>query len=256
MQKSYSSSTDQLARFSRIVDFLGEEGFAALRRANVVVMGLGGVGSHAALALVRGGVGRLKLIDFDEVNASDLNRHAVATPEDVNKSKASVMKRRLIEISCDTEVETVEGFFHVDTADELLAGPPDYVIDAIDGLNTKVALLRACVERGLPVVSSMGASTRSDPSLLKVGPIETSSGCPLAKIVRKRLRRQGVHSGITAVYSIEPPVATLPPDEDDVPFRGGRIRRRLPSLSALPGIFGYAAANVVITNIAMYGSKK
>ncbi len=256
MQKNFSDSTDSNDRFSRTIDFLGQEGFASLRRAFVVVVGLGGVGSHSALALIRAGVGKLKLVDFDEVSVSDLNRHAVATPEDVGCSKASVLRRHLIDVFPDADIETAEEFFHIDTASKLLQGPPDYVIDAIDGLNTKVALLRYCVEQGLPVISCMGASTRSDPSLLKVGPIETSSVCPLAKIVRKRLRRQGVHSGITAVYSTEKPRATLPPDEKNTPFRGGRVRRRQPSLSTLPGIFGYTAANVAIACIAERGVEK
>ena len=241
MPSRYSDLTDPLDRFSRTEDFLGTDGFAAFRRASVAVVGLGGVGSHAALALTRAGVGRLRLIDFDKVDPSNLNRHAVATPKDVGEPKPTVMKRHLLEVFPQAQLETFNTFFHLDTADELFEGSLDYVVDAIDGLNTKVALLRYLVEHNLPVVSSMGASLRSDPSLVRVDSIEKTRGCPLAKVLRKRLRRQGIHKGITAVYSTERVAHTsLSPNNEDVPFRGGRRRNKLPSLSTLPGIFGYA----------------
>lgn len=250
MQETSSSSPDPLARFARTIDFLGEPGFAALRRATVVVVGLGGVGSHAALALARAGIGRLRLVDFDAVAVSNLNRHAVATLADAGQPKADVMVRRLADIVPDTEATAVRAFFHRDKADEILAGPLDFVVDAIDGLNTKVTLLRCCVERGLAVVSSMGASARSDPSLVRVGPIESSSGCPLARHVRRRLRRQGVATGITVVYSTEASRTPLPPDDEESQLGPGRTRNRLPSLPTLPGIFGFAAANEVIARLA------
>jgi tRNA A37 threonylcarbamoyladenosine dehydratase len=235
--------------FSRTVDLLGAERFARLHGARAAVIGLGGVGSHAAVALARAGIGSLRLVDFDAVSESSLNRHAVALPADVGRPKAEVVASFLARLRPDLPVETISAFFHRDTADEVLAGPPDVVVDAIDSLNPKVELLAACVARGIPVVASLGASARTDPGLVRVASLAESRGCPLGKQLRKRLRRRGVDlSAVTAVYSIEPAGEPLPPDpEEGWLERGlGRERHRQPSLPTLPGIFGYAAANAAI----------
>lgn len=237
--------------FARSVDLLGPEGFAALQRALVVVIGLGGVGSHAAGALVRAGVGRLRLVDFDKLTASSLNRHLVATSAQVGRGKAELLAEHLTAVNPVAQIEVTPAFFHDDTAEQLLAGPPDLVLDAIDSYTPKVALLRRCVAQGLPVVSCMGASARTDPTLVRVGDLSETRVCPLARAVRRGLVKHGVRGrqGITAVYSVEAPLAPLPPDDDDV-LRRGRVRNRLPSLSALPGIFGYTAAAVAIARLS------
>lgn len=234
--------------FHRTVDLLGPDGFAALRRSSVALFGLGGVGSHAAVALARAGVRRLRLVDFDEVTHTGLNRHACATPADVGRGKAEVVAdlvRRL-----GAEPEPTPSFFHDDTADELLHGPPDLVIDAIDSFTPKVALLRACVQRSIPVIASMGASARTDPTLLRVGDIADTRVCPLARVVRRRLRHHGVNSGILCVYSEEAPLPPLPPDDRAETLRRGRVRNRLPSLSVMPGIFGYTLAALAISRLS------
>lgn len=245
-----SGSPELAARFSRVVDFLGEDGFRRLRSSSVAVFGLGGVGSHAALALARGGVGRLRLVDFDVVSASSLNRHAVAGPADVGRPKATVVAERLAELCPDTAVEADDGFFHDDSADRLLGGPLDFVADAIDSLTPKVALLRAASLRRIPIASSLGASAKIDPSKIRVGDLFESSGCPLARAVRRRLGRLGIRSGITAVWSTERGREALPPDAGDAPRRPGRVRNRLPSLPSMPGIFGYALAGVILERLA------
>lgn len=254
MPNNSFKSRSGLDRFSRTVDFIGPGGFDIINKSFVVVVGQGGVGSHAAVALVRSGVGRVRLIDSDKVQLSNLNRHAVARPDDVGEEKVVVMRRHLLEIWPEAEIEAVSGFVQENNVASYLEGSPDYVIDAIDGLNSKVALLEYCVRHAIRVVSSMGASARSDPGALNIGPIEESKGCPLARHVRKRLRRRGVETGITAVYSTEPRRLPLPPDEDETPGGHGRVRNRLPSLSTLPGIFGYAAATVVIMDISSTGT--
>jgi tRNA A37 threonylcarbamoyladenosine dehydratase len=237
-------------QFSRTVDLLGPEGFARLARSFVVVAGLGGVGSHAALALARAGVGGLRLIDFDRVTETSLNRHAVALPGDVGELKTRVVGRQLALLNPALRLDEREAFVDGDSAPDLLAGAPDHVIDAIDSLTPKVLLLRACLDLGLPVVSSMGASAHTDPTLVRIGPLEETRVCPLARQVRKRLRRLGEIRGVTAVYSLEPALDPLPPDDVDERLDRGRVRNRLPSLSTLPGVFGYALASVVIREVA------
>ena len=251
MPKSSSPSIEDLAQFSRTVDLLGQEGFDRLRRAFVVVIGLGGVGSHAAVGLARAGVGRLRLVDFDAITATSLNRHAVALPEHVGRPKAQVVADHIARIHPSIEVDPRESFFHEDTANDLLGGEPDCVVDAIDSLNPKVGLLETCAGRGLTVVTSLGASSRVDPGKVRVSRLDQSRGCPLGKALRKRLRRREVDlAKIIAIHSIEQPAPTLPPDDSEGWYGDGRRRNRLPSLSTLPGVFGYAAANAAILAIA------
>ncbi len=242
------------AMFNRVVDFVGSAGLAKLQDSFVVVVGLGGVGSHAAMALARSGVGRMRVIDSDRVTPSSLNRNAVASWTDVDKSKVEVMARHLRAVNPLIQVEAVEAFFAEERANELLAGEPDFVVDAIDSLHPKVTLLRYCVEREIRVVSSMGASSHCDPSFMEIDDIGRTRMCPLARAVRRRLSRLGIHSGITAIYSTEPAGRTLPPDETDPDKENwrGRERRRLPSLAVVPGIFGYAAAGVALMELAGY----
>lgn len=251
MRKSSSDSTDKAQdMFARTIDLLGEEGFRALEEARVLVVGLGGVGSHAAVALARVGVGKLRLVDFDDVTWSSLNRHACAVRSDVGKPKVDVLRRFLSEVNPALDIDTQKVFFHDDTADAVFSGSWDLVLDAIDSVTPKIALLRQCVERRLPVVSSMGASARTNPTLLRVGDINETRVCPLARVIRRGLRQHGIRSGIRAVYSIEAPLSPLPPEECEETLKRGRVRSRLPSLSALPGIFGYAVAAVAIGELS------
>ncbi|MBW2732115.1 MAG: tRNA threonylcarbamoyladenosine dehydratase [Deltaproteobacteria bacterium] len=239
-------STNKPARiFDRAVELLGPEGFARLQGARVVVVGLGGVGSHTVSALARAGVGTLRLVDFDRVSWTSLGRMALALPQDVGRPKVLALAERAKAFTPELVVEAEEAFFHNDTADALLANV-DLVVDAIDAVNPKVALLRSCVERKLLVVSSMGAAGRRDPSALQVGDISETTRCPLARVVRKRLRRQGVSAGVSCIWSVEEPVEPLPPDLEEVTLDRGRTRNRLPNLQALPGIFGYAVASLAI----------
>lgn len=245
-----SSGSDLPPQLARTADLYGVDGVERLLRAFVVVVGLGGVGSHAAMALARSGVGRLRVVDHDLVTASSLNRHAVATAADVGRPKAIVVASALKAIRPSLEVEPLGLFCAPDTLDQVLEGGPDWVVDAIDGVNTKTGLLAACVARGLRVATCMGASCRTDPTLVRVADIGRTEVCPLAARIRRRLRRVGVESGIPAVYSTETPLPPLEPDDVDPQLGHGRRRRRLPSSSTLPGIFGYAVAGIVIESIA------
>ncbi len=243
---------------------------AKLRSASVIVVGCGGVGSHAAVALARSGVSRLRLIDFDQVSLSSLNRHAVATLADVGTPKVHCLRKRLEQVTPWVHFDCLNEMFSSDVADRLLGNwvaddrPPDYIIDAIDNIDTKVALLAYCHSKSLRVVSSMGAGCKSDPSRVFVGDISMSLEDPLARTVRRRLRLLGIEKGIPVVYSTEKPgqgkARLLPlPDEEFEKGRVGELSvlpdfrvRILPVLGTMPPIFGYAVANHVILDLTGY----
>ncbi|EFJ40312.1 hypothetical protein VOLCADRAFT_84545 [Volvox carteri f. nagariensis] len=247
--------TEQL---TRNVQFFGEEGQLEIAKSFVIIVGLGGVGSHAAHLLLRSGVGRMRLIDFDQVTLSSLNRHAVATREDVGTPKATCLEKHFRRILPESHIEAVVQMYTAEAEDELLGGQPDFVIDAIDNIDTKVALVAACQRRGLRVLSVAGAGAKADPTRLKFVDISESSVDPLARALRTRLRKQhGVFGGIPVLLSTEKPRCKLvsladmetgnPLDYQIVPnFRV----RTIPVLGTTPAIFGMAAAGYVLCSLA------
>lgn len=264
---------EQLAR-NRV--FLKDEGLAKLRNAFVVVVGLGGVGSHCVAALARSGVSRLRIIDFDQVTLSSLNRHALATLADVGAPKVHCIRKRLEQIcpwariDCRNELlssqstEALLGVWDYELQDEDDRSEPDFVVDAIDNIDTKVSLLQYCALRGIKVISSMGAGCKSDPTRIQVGDISTSIEDPLSKATRRRLRVKGIKDGIPVVFSTEKPgegKAELLPIADEEVQKGNVDKlgvlpefrvRILPVLGTMPAVFGYTVANYVICGIAGY----
>ena len=252
--------------FKRLRLAVGDEGIIKLNNARVAVIGLGAVGSFAIEALARTGVGYLRLVDFDRIQPSNINRQLFALSSTVNMLKADVATARVHDIFPGCRVDPRIEFFCTDTAAAILDTPEgepiDFVVDAIDSLHSKVTLICACVERGIPIVSSMGAADRMDSSAVHVTDISESFNCPLAKHVRKRLHKRGIFNGVTVVWSSESPVhggqadedegimgrPTDEPAEEDGAHRG-RERSPLPSTAPLPGIFGLSAANWVIRSI-------
>jgi len=239
--------------FSRVRMRVGDTGLARLQAARVVVVGLGAVGSFAVEALARSGVGTLRLVDFDDLHPSNLNRQLYALAGTMGRYKADVAVQRVRDINPACRVEGMRTFFDASRTDEVLEGM-DWCVDAIDSLNSKVALIAACTARGLPVVSAMGAADRTDPTRVRVTDLSLTDVCPLARFVRKRLRRLGIATGPIAVWSDEPPATSAPdveatPDTPPDDGRRGRVRRPLPSLAPLPGIFGLTAANVVLHRV-------
>ncbi|HOF67587.1 MAG TPA: tRNA threonylcarbamoyladenosine dehydratase [Candidatus Fermentibacter daniensis] len=231
------------AAFARTLEFFGREAFDRIRRSSVAVIGLGGVGGHAAVALARNGVGRLLLVDSDVITESSLNRSPFALPGDIGRYKAELLAEHVSAACPGTQATPLVLFVDENETAAILGWKPDLVIDSIDSLNPKVSLLEACVRAGVPVLSSMGASRRLDPSKLRIDDISKTSGCPLARKVRSYLGRRGIRSGIRCVFSTEvPPVEAGPPDGSEMLERRGRVRRRLPGIGPLPGIFGYACA--------------
>ncbi len=239
--------------FGRTELLIGDDGLRRLQAARVAVFGLGGVGSYAAEALARSGVGSLRLVDFDRVGPSNFNRQLFALHSTLGQPKTAVAAARLCDINPEIALDVRECFFHADTADALLAVPLDFVIDAIDSLGPKCELLAQCVERGLPIISAMGAAARTDPAALRLGSVWETRGCPLARQVRHALRRRGLTADVPVVYSTEPARPTFDPEElgeqAEHYYARGRRRRVLPSLGMLPGMVGLMAANYVVMQL-------
>ncbi|MBE3584762.1 MAG: tRNA threonylcarbamoyladenosine dehydratase [Thermoanaerobacter sp.] len=226
--------------FSRTELLIGEEGLAILAGSRVVVFGLGGVGSYAAEALVRAGVGNLVLVDFDRVCPSNINRQLHALTSTVGQYKALLMAERVKLINPDIRVEARVERYLPGVAESFFHPVPDYVIDAIDDVPAKVDLIASCVRRNIPVVSSMGAGNKLDPAAFKVADISQTAVCPLARTVRRRLRQLGITTGVTVVFSTEPPRRCGPSDES--PGVPG-------SISFVPPVAGFILAGVVVRSL-------
>jgi len=239
-------------QFRRIELLLGKESMARLHNAFVVVVGLGAVGGFAVEALARSGVGRLRLVDYDVVKPSNINRQILALWETVDRKKCELAAQRVRAISPDCRVEPLDLFVHTDTLDTVLDGHPDVVIDAIDSLNPKTELLAELTRRNQTAVSSMGAALRTDPTRIRVAPLAEITHCPLAAALRKRLRRRGLEPGFPCVYSDEPirdanKNAFVPPELSEPNYYNqGRKRATLGSLPTVTGIFGLTVANMAI----------
>lgn len=246
---------NNLHRFRRLELLIGPEGSAALDRARVAVVGLGGVGSFAVEALARAGVGWLVLIDHDDICLSNTNRQLHALEGNYGRPKVEVMEERVKAINPQAAVVAWRQFLTAENAPDLLRGGLSYVVDAIDTVAAKAALIQHCVENGIPIVSVMGAGNKFDPLAFRVDDISRTHTCPLAKAVRKALREKGIERGVKAVYSTEKPAQPLAeapacPGECACPGRGERDcprRRSIPgSTSYVPPIAGLIAAGVVI----------
>lgn len=224
---------------------LGEQKIEALRTANVLVVGVGGVGAYAAEMLVRGGVGRMTIADADCVGESNINRQLIALHSTVGRQKCEVLAERLRDINPTLELRTVNDYIKDEKTYELLDSERyDYVVDAIDTLSPKLALILGCIERGYPIVSAMGAGAKMDPTRVEVADISKTHHCPLAHMLRKRLHKAGVRKGFKAVFSAEPPIegAMILCEEQNHKSQVGTI-------SYMPATFGIACASVVVRDI-------
>ncbi len=232
-------------RHARTEILLGRDALHALRSKKVLLAGLGGVGSFAAEALARSGIGELVLVDCDVVAASNLNRQLVALESTVDQSKAAVMKARIQDIDPECRVDVREVFLAHDDMPALIAEGFNAVIDAIDSLASKATLVETAFRAGIPIYSSMGAGGRMDPTQIRTGDLMDSEICGLARMMRKRLRKRGIERGIGAVWSLESARPPLPPE----PMGRGRPRAVNGTISHMPALFGLTLAGLVIRDL-------
>jgi tRNA A37 threonylcarbamoyladenosine dehydratase len=235
--------------FQRLQLLVGDQGMAALRAARVIVFGVGGVGSHAVEALARAAVGHLTLVDFDDVALSNINRQVEATHRTVGQPKAATMAARVRDISPACDVQAIGARLTPENVGDFLDPEPDWVLDAIDDTDAKLALLATCVQRGIRVVSGMGAANKLLPGCIRTEDISRSRQCPLAKVIRKRLRRQGIERGITVVYSEELPVKLA-----DGAFQAPApevegMKRPQGTISYLPALIGLNCAAAILRGL-------
>jgi len=235
--------------FERTRILVDESGIATLRGARVFLAGLGGVGSYAAEALARAGIGTITLVDHDRVAGSNLNRQLPALHSTLGRRKIAVMAERILDINPSCRLNLIDEFLAPDNVAVRLAGGYDAVLDAIDSLSSKAALIETAYRMGLTVVSSMGAGGRLDPTRIRVSDLQVTRVCPLARAVRTQLRRRGVGRGVIAVWSDETPLPPLPPEE----VGRGRPRAVNGTVSYLPALFGLTLAGVAIRRVLGIG---
>jgi len=240
------SANSELPLYARTHILVGDVGIERLRGSHVFIAGLGGVGAFAAEALARAGVGALTLADHDLVTASNLNRQLLALHSTLGRRKTEVMAERIADINPSCQVTLVEEFLTAETLEPLLrTGNFTAVIDAIDSLNSKLALLELALRSGVPIVSSMGAGGRLDPRQVQISELALTQNCPLARQVRQRLRRRGVTEPLTVAWSNELPRPPLPPEM----LERGRARAVNGSVSYVPALFGLMLAGVVVERL-------
>lgn len=252
-QNSWRRTPVPSERFLRISRFIGEQAVDSLAGKFVVLVGVGAVGSYCLEALARSGIGRFRLVDFDTVSVTNINRQLLALDSTVGKLKCEAGKARVLDINPDARVEAVPAFANQETFPSIFEGSPDLVIDAIDSLNPKCGLLQYGWENHFQIISSMGAALRRDPALVRTGDLMDTWGCPLAKQVRTNLRKRGVGRGIDTVFSPELVQYEYkdPDEEEQADFNEqildrGRRRRVLGSLPTVTGVFGLNLAHLAL----------
>lgn len=231
--------------FERTHILIGDTGIERLQNSHVFLAGMGGVGSFTAEALARMGVGKLTLVDHDVVSGSNLNRQLVALKSTVGELKAEVMAARIRDIHPDCQLTLITDFLTPETIPQILGNGYDVVVDAIDSLSSKSALVETAWRMQLPIFASMGAGGKLDPTLVRTGDLMDTSMCKLAKQLRSQLRKRGVGRGVQTVYSLESPLPPLPPE----PVSRGRARAVNGTVSYMPSIFGLTLAGLVINHI-------
>ena len=224
---------------------IGEDTVKKLSTKHVMVVGMGGVGSFAAEFICRSGIGKMTIIDGDIVDPTNRNRQLPALSTNHGVSKADIMAERLKQINPEIQLNVVKEFVSPGMVEKMLDFNPDYIVDAIDSITPKITFLSTAFAKGIPIVSSMGAGAKLDPTQLKVVDISKTIICPFAQQVRKELKRKNIYKGIKAVFSPEPPI------KESLMLTDGRNFKKSAygTISYLPATFGAVAASVVIRDL-------
>ncbi|MCC0698843.1 tRNA threonylcarbamoyladenosine dehydratase [Clostridioides sp. ZZV15-6383] len=232
MENNFTTRTSFLA---------GDDGIEKLNNSNVIVFGVGGVGSFTVEALVRAGVGNITIVDFDDVDITNINRQIPALHSTVGRYKVDVMEERILDINPNINIKKIRSLYNKDTSDEILTERYDYVVDAIDMVSSKIHLIETCEKKGLKVISSMGMGNKLDPTKIVVTDIHKTSTCPLAKVMRKELRDRGIKK-LKVVYSTEQPI--------ELKKKVMNGRKVTPgSVSFVPSVGGLVIASVIINEL-------
>ncbi|MGI6706938.1 MAG: tRNA threonylcarbamoyladenosine dehydratase [Clostridia bacterium] len=249
--------------FSRTEMLIGTEGLNTLRKSKVAIFGIGGVGSFAVEAIARSGVGHLVLVDDDCVCLTNINRQIHATHKTIGKAKVEVMKERILDINPEAQVEIHQLFYSHENGEKLICPEYDYVIDAIDTVSAKIDMATRCFEKGIPIISSMGAGNKMDPTSFEVADLYETSVDPIAKVMRRELKRRGV-SRLKVVYSKEPPIPLKEIEYDCrshcVCTNNSRVctkKRAIPaSIAFVPSVVGLIIAGEVIKDLLKSGNNE
>ena len=220
---------------------IGQEGLDKLQNSNVIIFGVGGVGSFACEAIARAGVGNMTIVDFDDVDITNINRQIPALHSTVGRYKVDVMKERLLDINPNLNIKTIRKVYSAETSDEILTEDYDYVVDAIDMVTSKIKLIEVCNEKGFKIVSSMGMGNKLDPTKIVVTDIYKTHTCPLAKVIRRELKNRRIKK-LKVVYSTEQPI-----ELKEKIMNGRKVTPG--SVSFVPSVGGLIIASVVIRDL-------
>ncbi|SFG14955.1 tRNA A37 threonylcarbamoyladenosine dehydratase [Lachnospiraceae bacterium C7] len=242
-----------LEQFSRTQLILGQEAVEKLNNSRVIVFGIGGVGGFVVEALVRSGIGAIDIVDNDDVCLSNINRQIIATHDTVGKVKVDAMEKRILSINPQCKITKHKCFFLPETKEQFDFTQYDYIVDAVDTVTAKIALVMAAKEANVPIISSMGAGNKINPTMFEVADIYKTSVCPLAKVMRKELKKRGVEK-LKVVYSKEkaltPKVEKNSSDVEKEDVNDDSKRRAVPgSVSFVPPVVGYIIASEIIKDI-------
>lgn len=241
-------------RFSRTEMLVGAEGIAKLAAAKVIIFGIGGVGSYAAEALARSGIGEMTLVDFDTVDITNINRQIHALETTVGMNKVDLMADRIRLINPQAKVIPLREFYSPEMGESLFPGDFTYVVDAIDNITGKLDIIKRCYNLGIPIISSMGAGNKFNPAAFRVADISQTSVDPLARVIRRELRKAGIQKGVRVVFSTEQPVETISKINKVGPSQltqDPESRRPLApgSISFVPAAAGLVLAGAVVMDL-------
>ena len=243
-------------QFARTAMLLGHENVKKLKNRRVAVFGIGGVGGHCAEALCRSGIGAIDIIDGDIIEITNINRQIIATHKTVGRDKVEVMRERLLDINPDASINTHKLFYLPETADALELLQFDYIVDAVDTVTAKLEIICRAVAAGVPVISSMGAANLLDPTAFDVADIYETSECPLARVMRRELRKRGVNK-LKVVFSKERPITIVSDGsimQESIPYDKQDMRRQIPASSSfVPPVAGLILAGEVIKDLLGIG---